>query len=76
MGAAHRDDRGDVVDVAVREDDGDGLEPMLLQRFLDALGGLVARVDDHALLACGGGDQVAVGPPGPGGEPGNQHVRP
>lgn len=76
MGAADRDDRGDVVDMAVGEDDGDGLEPMLLQRFLDALGGLVARVDDHALLTGGGGDQVAIGPPGPGGEPGNEHDRP
>ena len=74
--AAHRDDRGDMVDVAVGEDDRDGLEPMLRERVLDSLGGLVARVDDHALLAGGGGDQVAVGPPGPGGEPGNQHVRP
>lgn len=73
---AHRDDRGAVVDVAVGEDDGDGLEPMLPERVLDSLGGLVARVDDHALLACGGGDQIAVGAPGPGGEPGNEHDRP
>ena len=76
MRAAHRDDRGDMVDVAVGEDDGDGLEAMLPERFLDALGGLVARVDDHALLTRGGGDQIAVGPPGPGGEPGNKHDRP
>ena len=74
--AAHRDDRGDMVDVAVGEDDGDGLEPMLRERLLDALGGLVARVDDHALLTGGGGDQITVGPPGPGGEPGNEHDRP
>ena len=76
VGPAHRDDRGDMVDVAVGEDDRDGLEPMLGERVLDSLGGLVARVDDHALLTRGGGDQVTVGPPGPGGEPGNEHVRP
>ncbi|CAM5469188.1 hypothetical protein SBADM41S_02265 [Streptomyces badius] len=76
MGAADGHDRGHVVDVAVGENDGDGLEPMLLQRFLDTLGGLVARVDDHALLTGGGGDQIAIGPPGPGGEPGNKHDRP
>ena len=69
-------DRGDVVDVAVGEDDRDGLEPVLRERVLDALGGLVARVDDHALLAGGGGDHVTVGAPGPGGEPGNEHDRP
>ncbi|EGJ78633.1 putative hydrolase [Streptomyces sp. Tu6071] len=73
---ADRDDRGDVVDVAVGEDDGDGLEPMLRERLLDPRGGLVARVDDHAFLTGGGGDHVAVGPPGPGGETGNEHVRP
>ncbi|GHF87893.1 hypothetical protein GCM10018787_40700 [Streptomyces thermodiastaticus] len=65
-----------MVDVAVGEDDGDGLEPMLAQRFLDAVGGLVARVDDHALLTGGGGDEIAVRPPGTGREPGNEHVRP
>ncbi|GHE63340.1 hypothetical protein GCM10014715_15950 [Streptomyces spiralis] len=65
-----------MVDVAMGEDDGDGLEPMLLQCFLDALGGLVAGVDDHALLTGGGGDEVTVRPPGPGGEPGNEHDRP
>ena len=53
-----------------------GLSRCFLQRLLDALGGLVARVDDHALLTGGGGDQVTVGPPGPGGEPGNEHDRP
>ncbi|GAA3072506.1 hypothetical protein GCM10020000_66570 [Streptomyces olivoverticillatus] len=56
--------------MAMGEDDGDGLEPMLAQCFLDALGGLMARVDDHALLACGRGDQVTVGPPqAPAGNP-------
>lgn len=65
-----------MVDVAMGENDRDGLEPMLCDRVLDALGRLVARVDDDALLAGGGGDQVAIGAPGPGGEPGNQHVRP
>lgn len=43
-----------MVDVAVGEDDRDGLEPMLPQRLLDTLGGLVARVDDDALLTGGG----------------------
>ncbi|CAG7655219.1 hypothetical protein SBRY_70055 [Actinacidiphila bryophytorum] len=74
--AAHRDHRGDMVDVAVAEDDGDRLEAVLGEHVLDALGREVARVDDDALLTGGGGDHVAVGPPGPGGEPGNEHVRP
>src|SRR5690606_22076456 len=74
--SAHRNDRGDVVDVAVGEDDGDGLEPVSADRFRDAVGGLVSRVDDHALLTGGGGDEVTVRPPGPGGEPGNEHDRP
>ncbi len=65
-----------MVEVAVGEDDGDGLEAMLSDRFLDAFGGLMARVDDHALLTGGGGDEITVRPPGPGGEPGNEHDRP
>ncbi|GGX95573.1 hypothetical protein GCM10010510_46230 [Streptomyces anandii JCM 4720] len=65
-----------MVDVAVGEDDGDGLEPVLADRLRDAVGGLVAGVDDHALLTGGRGDEVAVRPPGPGGEPGNEHDRP
>jgi hypothetical protein len=65
-----------MVDVAMGEDDRDGLEPMLPERFLDSLGGLMARVDDHALLTGGGGDEITVRPPGPGGEPGNEHDRP
>ena len=56
--------------------DRDRLEPVLGDGLLDTLGGLVARVDDHALLTGGGGDQITVGPPGPGGEPGNEHDRP
>lgn len=43
-----------MVDVAMGEDDRDGLEPMLFDRVLDSLGRLVARVDDDALLAGGG----------------------
>ncbi|GLP72617.1 hypothetical protein TUSST3_92340 [Streptomyces sp. TUS-ST3] len=65
-----------MIDVAVGEDDGDGLEPMLPERLFDSFGGLVARVDDHALLTGGGGDEITVRPPGPGGEPGNEHDRP
>src|SRR5690606_29333913 len=74
--AADRDDRGDVVDVSVGEDDGDGLQTVLADRLRDAVGGLVAGVDDHALLTGGGGDEITVRPPGPGGEPGNEHDRP
>ncbi|GGQ37316.1 hypothetical protein GCM10010233_64220 [Streptomyces pseudogriseolus] len=62
--------------MAVGEDDGDGLEPVLADRLRHTVGGLVARVDDHALLTGGGGDEITVRPPCPGGEPGNEHDRP
>jgi hypothetical protein len=40
-----------VVDVAVGEQDGDGLEPVLADDLGDARGGVLARVDHDALGA-------------------------
>jgi hypothetical protein len=74
--AADRDDRGDVVDVPVGEQHRDRLQAVLADGFLDPGGGLVAGIDDDALLTGGRGDQVAVGAPGPCGKTGDEHVGP
>ena len=62
-----------VVDVAVGHQDADRLEPVLLDHAGDALGGLHAGVDDHALGAGSRRHDVAVGAPRTCGEAGDQH---
>ncbi len=49
-----------MVDVPVREQDRDRLQPVLPQELVELLDDLDARVDDHALLAGGRRDDVAV----------------
>ena len=73
VGARDRGHRPHVVDVAVGEQDGDGLEAVLADDLGDAGGGVLAGVDDHALRAGAGGHDVAVGGPRTRWEPGDQH---
>ncbi len=74
-GAADRDDRPHVVDVAVREQDSDRGEPVLADGVLDALDRVLARVDDDALLPRRGRHDPAVGAPRTGGEADDEHGR-
>ena len=73
VGAGDRGDAPHVVDVAVGDQHRDRLEPVLADDLVDAGGGVLARVDDDALGAGTGGDDVAVGPPGACGEAGDEH---
>jgi hypothetical protein len=50
------------------------LEPVLHDQLGDTISGIHTRIDDHALLASSGGNQVAVGLPRPGGERGYEHT--
>jgi hypothetical protein len=54
--------------MAVREQDGGGPEPVLGQDLVDPAFGVLARVDDHALLAGRRRHQVAVGGEGTSGK--------
>ncbi len=60
--------------MTVGEQDRDGLEPVLAQQLLDAFRRVLARVDDHALLAGGGRDDVTIGLEGPCGEACDEHL--
>ena len=71
--AGHRRDAPHVVDVPVRDQHRGGLEPVLADHLGDAGGGVLAGVDDHALAARPGGDDVAVGAPRAGGEACDEH---
>ena len=64
-----------VVDVPVGDQHAHRLEPVLTDDLLDALGRVLARVDDHALGTGTRGHDVAVGPPGSGGEASDEHRR-
>ncbi len=75
LAPAHRRHRVDVVEVAVGEQHGGRPEPVLRE---DAAQGVLdpdARVDDEALLPRPGGQDVAVGAEGGGGEGDGEHVR-
>ncbi|GAA1577916.1 hypothetical protein GCM10009789_34220 [Kribbella sancticallisti] len=65
-----------MVDVAVREQDRDRLQLVLLDHLLDPRGGVLSGVDDDALRALAGGDDVTVRAPRTRGEPGDEHDRP
>ncbi len=72
-GAADRRHRPDVVDVAVRRQHRGRPQPVSLDNFLDALLSVLSRVDNQALLAWSGRQQIAVGRERASGEPGYQH---
>src|SRR5262249_27007476 len=72
-GSAHRRHRPDVVDVAMGEQDRDRLEPVLGEDLRDARLGVLAWVDDHALLPPAGRHHIAVGGERAGREPGDEH---
>ena len=71
--AGDRRDAPHVVDVAVRDQHADRLEPVLLDDPAHAVGGVHAGVDDHALGAGSRRHDVAVGAPRTCGEAGDQH---
>ena len=65
----HPDDRPDMVDVTVGEKHRDRLQPVAVDQLLDPPLRVLPRVDDHALLAWGRRDNVAVGGKGTRGKP-------
>ncbi len=73
--ADRRDGEG-VVEVAVRQQDRDRLQPVLAQDLVELGLDADARVDDDALLPRTGCDHVAVGVEGLGREPADEHGRP
>ena len=74
--AADRDHAHRVVDVAVGQQDRDRLEPVLPDGVLDPGDGVLAGIDDHALLAGGGRHEIAVRTQASGWESGDKHARP
>ena len=75
-GVVRAGDGGDaphVVDVPVGDQDRHRLELVLAHDLRDALGGVLARVDHHALGAGTGRGDVAVGAPRTGREACDQH---
>ena len=75
VGAGDRRDAPHVVDVPVGDEHADGLEAVLAHHLGDAVGGVLAGIDDHALAAGTRRHDVAVGPPGSGGEASDEHRR-
>ncbi len=65
-----------MVEVAVGQQHRDGTEVVLTQQRVELLVDTDARVDDDALAAGSGCDDVAVGVERSGGEPADQHGRP
>ncbi len=59
--AANRTDRPDVVDVPMGQDHRDRLQPVLADQLVEALFSVLTWVDDHAFLARGWRDDIAVG---------------
>ncbi|GAA1955855.1 hypothetical protein GCM10009838_09500 [Catenulispora subtropica] len=60
----------------MREQDGDRLQPVLPDHLLDAGGGVLAGIDDHALLPGAGRHEIAVRTQASGWESGDKHARP
>ena len=75
VGAADGRHRVGVVEVAVGQQDGGRPEPVLGEHLGELTEHLDARVDDQALLAGTGRDDVAVGPEDGGGEAVEQHAQ-
>jgi hypothetical protein len=62
--------------MTVREQDRGRAEPVLGENLLDPALGFLARVDDHALLAGSGRDDITVRGERPCWEPCDEHNRP
>jgi len=76
FGAANRGDRPDVVNMAVREQDRGRPEPVLGQEFFDPGLGVLAGIDDDALLSGAGRNNITVGGKRACREPCDEHKRP
>ena len=74
MRAAHGDDRKDVVEVAVGEQDGSGLEPVLSNDLIHRVFYADSWVDDDAFLAGRGRDDETVRLESSGDDTTDQHV--
>src|ERR1700722_1269802 len=74
--SADRGDRPHMVEMTVREQHRGGLQPVLSQDLLDPRLGVLARIDDDALLAGSGRDNLTVGGERPSWEPCDEHNRP
>ena len=64
-----------MVEVAVGEQHGGRVQPVLGEHLVEPVEHPDARVDHHALLARRGGHHVAVGAEGVRGKAGDEHVR-
>jgi hypothetical protein len=62
-----------MVEMPVRQEDGDRCQPVLGQQVVEPLGDADAGVDHHALLARRGRHDVAVGAEGVGRKSGDEH---
>ena len=69
-------DGPDMVDMTVSKQDGGRPEPMLGQKFVDPGLGVLARIDDHALLTRRRRNYITVGSKRAGREPCDEHIRP
>ncbi|GLZ06891.1 hypothetical protein Acsp03_43570 [Actinomadura sp. NBRC 104412] len=76
LGAADGRDGPDVIDMAVGQQHRHRPQPVLAQDLVDPGLGVLAGVDDDALLTRGGRHDIAVRGERSGGEPGDEHCRP
>src|SRR6516165_3057637 len=76
LSAADRRNGPYVVDMTVREQNRGRPEPVLGEDLLDTGHGVLTRIDDHALLAGSGRDDITVRGERPGWEPCDEHKRP
>ena len=73
VGPADREYGPHVVEVPVREQDGDGLKPVFADHLRHRRCRVLARIDDDALRTVGGSHYIAVGGEHPGREAGDEH---